>query len=238
MLCMQSNSEGGKGLLWVRLTSPMVSRWGYKSPLTLPAHQGWKCVHIFHMGESPMALVLRTLMEGKSVHHELCCTYSRWLRHVTCLVPRPRPVCIVCCMKTNRKLDWEWGHTLTAVTVKALINVPLNNNYDLQRCLVQSKKNYFGPLGVPCLERRLRVRVQLRPFPSDLQRPSYNRPKWRCRMRTRLEVHLDCCCCCEQRRNSTTTTVEELVVLKVIREVSLNRKHPSKNIYVAKRHPH
>ena len=49
-------------------------------------------------------------------------------------------------------------------TVKALIKAPLKNNYDLQRRLVWSKKNYFGPLGVPCLERHLRFRVQLRPF--------------------------------------------------------------------------
>ena len=43
----------------------------------------------------------------------------------------------------------------------------VKNNYDPQRRLVQSEKNYFGPLGAPCLERRLRIRVQLRPFQSD-----------------------------------------------------------------------
>ena len=40
-------------------------------------------------------------------------------------------------------------------TVKALIKALLKNNYDPQRHLVRSKKNYFGPLGVPLLERCL-----------------------------------------------------------------------------------
>ena len=40
-------------------------------------------------------------------------------------------------------------------TVEALIKAPLKNNYDPQRRLVWSAKNYFGPLGAPCLERRL-----------------------------------------------------------------------------------
>jgi len=71
------------------------------------------------------------------------------------------------------------------------------------------RKNYFEPLGAPCSERRLRIRVQLRPFQSDLQWPSYNRPRWRCRMRIRLEVPLDCCCRCERIRNYSTT-VDEL----------------------------
>ena len=31
------------------------------------------------------------------------------------------------------------------------------------------KKNYLGPLGAPCLERRLRIRVQLSPFNLDGQ---------------------------------------------------------------------
>ena len=38
------------------------------------------------------------------------------------------------------------------------------------------KKNYFGPLETPCLERRLWIRVQLRPFQINLQEASYNRP--------------------------------------------------------------
>ena len=49
-------------------------------------------------------------------------------------------------------------------TVKALIKVPLKNNYDPQRRLVWSAKNYFGPLGAPCLERRLQIGAQLAPF--------------------------------------------------------------------------
>ena len=142
-----ANSEGGKGLLWVRLTPPMVSRWrpGYKSPLILPAHQGWKCVHIFHMGESPMALVLRTLMEGKSVHHEQEKTVLYILQVVeTCYLSCSQaPPSLYCLQYENRKLDCEWGHTLTAVTVK----VPLNNNYDLQRRLVRSKKTTLDPWG-------------------------------------------------------------------------------------------
>ena len=61
-------------------------------------------------------------------------------------------------------------------TVKALIEAP-SNNYDPQRRLVRSEKNYFGPLWAPCLERRLRIRAQLRPLQSDLQQSSYNRPR-------------------------------------------------------------
>ena len=45
---------------------------------------------------------------------------------------------------------------------------PLKNNYDPQRPCSERKKNYFGPLGAPCLERHLRIRAQLRPFQSDL----------------------------------------------------------------------
>ena len=48
-------------------------------------------------------------------------------------------------------------------TVKASIKAPLKNNHDPQRFLVQSDKNYFGPLA-PCLEKRLRIGMQLRPF--------------------------------------------------------------------------
>ena len=48
----------------------------------------------------------------------------------------------------------------------------------------EKKTNYFGLLGC------LRFRVQLRPFQLELQQPSYNRPRWRCRMQTRLEVRL------------------------------------------------
>ena len=40
-------------------------------------------------------------------------------------------------------------------TVDALIKAPLKNNYDLQKRPVWSAKNYFGPLGAHCLERRL-----------------------------------------------------------------------------------
>jgi len=104
--------------------------------------------------------------------------------------------------------------SLRVGTVKALIKAPLKNNYNPQRRLVRSEKNYFGPLGVPWLERRLRIRAQLRPLQSDLQQPSYNSPKWRCRMRTRLEVRLDCRCRCERNRNYSTT-VHELGVLEV-----------------------
>ena len=49
-------------------------------------------------------------------------------------------------------------------TVDALIKAPLKNNYNPQRRLVWSAKNYFGPLGAPCLERRLSIRAQLAPF--------------------------------------------------------------------------
>ena len=52
---------------------------------------------------------------------------------------------------------------LFVITVEALIKVPLKNNYDPQRRLVWSAKNYFGPLGAPCLERCLWIRVQLAP---------------------------------------------------------------------------
>ena len=30
-----------------------------------------------------------------------------------------------------------------------------------------SEKNYLGPLGAPCLERRLRIRVELTTFPMN-----------------------------------------------------------------------
>ena len=40
----------------------------------------------------------------------------------------------------------------------------LKNNYNSQRRLVWRAKNYFGPLGAPCLERHLRIRAQLAPF--------------------------------------------------------------------------
>ena len=66
-------------------------------------------------------------------------------------------------------------HKLEQIVVKALIKAPLKNNYNPQRRLVQSEKNYFGPLGVPCLDRCLQIRVQLRPFQSELQWPSYSR---------------------------------------------------------------
>jgi len=72
-----------------------------------------------------------------------------------------------------------------------------------------AQKITSDPYGGPCLERRLRIRAQLRCFQSDLQRPSYNRPRWRCRMRTRLEVRRDCCCRCERSRNYSTT-IDEL----------------------------
>ena len=42
--------------------------------------------------------------------------------------------------------------------------------------LFGAKINYFGPLGAPCLKRRLRIRAQLRPFLSELQQQSYNSP--------------------------------------------------------------
>ena len=54
-------------------------------------------------------------------------------------------------------------------TVNALINAPLKNNYDPQRRLVWS---YFGPLGAPYLERRLRIRAQLTPF-REVERAEY-----------------------------------------------------------------
>ena len=57
-------------------------------------------------------------------------------------------------------------------TVNALINAPLKNNYDPQRRLVWSEKNYFGPLGAPYLERRLRIRAQLTPF-REVERAEY-----------------------------------------------------------------
>ena len=38
-------------------------------------------------------------------------------------------------------------HKLEQIVVKALINAPLKNNYNLQNRLVQSEKNHFGPLG-------------------------------------------------------------------------------------------
>ena len=77
----------------------------------------------------------------------------------------------------------------------------------------------------------------VRPLKPELQLPGYNWQRWRYRMWTRLEVCLaiDCCCSCEWSR-IYSTTVKVLVVLKVVQlrcEISLNRKHSSKNIYAA-----
>ena len=60
-------------------------------------------------------------------------------------------------------------------TIKALIEVPLKNNYNLQRHL-------FGAysLGAPCLERRLRFRAQLTLRRRSYE-PSCNRLMSRCR---------------------------------------------------------
>ena len=39
-------------------------------------------------------------------------------------------------------------HKLEQIVVKALIKAPFKNNYIPQRRLVQSEKNYFGPLDL------------------------------------------------------------------------------------------
>ena len=57
-------------------------------------------------------------------------------------------------------------------TVNALINAPLKNNYDPQRRLVWSEKNYFRPMGAPYLGRHLRIRAQLTPF-REVERAEY-----------------------------------------------------------------
>ena len=58
------------------------------------------------------------------------------------------------------------------ITVNALINEPLKNNYNPQRRLVLSEKNYFGTMGVPYLGRRLQIRAQLTPF-REVKRAEY-----------------------------------------------------------------
>ena len=71
-----------------------------------------------------------------------------------------------------RLFDTGTNHRLTGLGQyyrKALIKAPLKNNYDPQRHLVRSEKNYFEPLGVPCLERCLWIRVQ-----RDLSNRTYN----------------------------------------------------------------
>ena len=46
----------------------------------------------------------------------------------------------------GRDVHCEFDYWPLAVsTVEALINAPLKNNYDRQRRLVWSEKNYFGP---------------------------------------------------------------------------------------------
>ena len=70
------------------------------------------------------------------------------------------------------KVCFEEPSFWLAHTVNALINAPLKNNYDPQRRLVWSEKNYFGPLGAPYLERRLRIRAQLTPF-REVERAEY-----------------------------------------------------------------
>ena len=57
-------------------------------------------------------------------------------------------------MPTTTKLN-AVSSSGVVVTVNALINAPLKNNYDPQRRLVRSEKNYFGPMGAPYLGRRL-----------------------------------------------------------------------------------
>ena len=116
------------------------------------------------------------------------------------------------------------------VTVKTLIKVLSKNNSDWQRCLVWRKKKFRTLRGALFREVPSNLSAT-ETFQSELQRMSYNRPRWRCRMWTGHEVGLDCCFHCERSRNYST-------VLKVARvgcEISLNKKCPSKNIYAAKR---
>ena len=72
-------------------------------------------------------------------------------------------------------------------------------------CLITSKfiylqrearfsEHYLGPLETLCLERHLRIGVQLTLWCWSYNGPSCNRPMSRCRMWTWLEVRLDCCC--------------------------------------------
>ena len=80
----------------------------------------------------------------------------------TSLIPRPRPA-----FHHLQYGKWEraWNNlSCEWHTIEALIKAPLKNNYDPQRRLVWSAKKYFGPLGAPCLERRLWIRAQLAPF--------------------------------------------------------------------------
>ena len=58
--------------------------------------------------------------------------------------------------------------------------------------------------------------------------------EWRCRMRNGALI---VAAVVSEVENNYSTTVEELVVLKVIRNVSLNKKKAFKNIYAAKGHP-
>ena len=44
-----------------------------------------------------------------------------------------------------------------------------------QDAFVWSEKNYFEPLGVPCLKRPLRIRAQLELQQAKVNRPSCNR---------------------------------------------------------------
>ena len=114
----------------------------------------------------------------------------------------------------------------------------LKNNYDLQRRLVWSAKNYFRPLGAPCLERRLWIRVQLAPFSmNSWSLYGYTDNGWTGVRYTRLSQIQ---ACLESREQWKAQQVEKLVVSKVAwvrRKISLNRKRPSKNIYDAKGRP-
>ena len=104
----------------------------------------------------------------------------------------------------------------------------LKNNYNSQRRLVWRAKNYFGPLGAPCLERHLRIRAQLAPF--QWTRQTSQRTHWSMLYQAVVNTSVF-------EVQVKGSIVEELVVSKVARvrcKISLNRKRPSKNIYDTK----
>ena len=119
-------------------------------------------------------------------------------------------------------------------TVKASIKAPLKIVLRSAKTPWSEKNIYIsGPLGAPCLERRLQIRAQLRPFQSELQRTSYNRPRWRCRMHTKLEVRLTAILSeveilQQQSKNSLESRSSR------VGNLSKYKKRPSKMIYAAK----
>ena len=124
--------------------------------------------------------------------------------------------------------------------VKTLIKAALKYNYESRKgALFGAQTNYFRPLGVPCFERHLQIRAHLTSF-------QWTREVWKSwvwlhwqwsNWSMLYKAIMKTSAFGVMRSMKGSRTVEKLVVSKVAWvecEVSLNRKHPSKNIYDTK----